>query len=303
MEGMDMDEFADQEAQAREFVADVLLWGSKVRSVPRAQVQLEGLCRDAIDALGTRLDQARSAAARAGHDAFQRHIVEVSDTPLLGEISLFKAIGMCRVETAHTAALAWLLDANKPHGFGNALFRAFVSAVRRGGSGGGDWEALNPTDRLTYSVEPEYYLDPSCRIDLHIKGHLPGGRPWVMLVEAKVDADERVGQLADYDQALNREWKGRPKPLVLRAFLSACGRQASTARGTDWASLSFEQLAGAFLGSYPQLRGCAGHPFLRMYLTGLFEDLCGLMCASDASAVMQRNDWLDLERLLEDADA
>src|SRR3989442_10285006 len=47
------------------------------------------------------------------------------DDPLLGQVSLFATMDYGRLETAHTRALAWMLD-NQEHGFGNQLLEALL---------------------------------------------------------------------------------------------------------------------------------------------------------------------------------
>jgi hypothetical protein len=198
-----------------------------------------------------------------------RHLPE--DDPFRCPISLFATMDFGRLETAHTRALAWLLDPRNEHEFGSKLLEALL--VRVGG---------RPLPTEVHRVEPEYpfdlpgAVDATGRIDVLVEGDWVGrnGRrsPWRLVVEAKIDASEGEEQLSRYDDWLasladNRE--------VIRVFLTPEGRLPESAL-EEWVPLKFQELAEIFRAASDELRNRAGFQFLRMYLAGVLRDVCRL---------------------------
>jgi len=294
-----MDALTRAKASA-DFLADLRELAPRLKQRQRGQVSGSDLALDRLVSLGEKLQAARILAQTGARDAVERHVKEVRDSPLLGKVSLFRSIGMCRQEKVHTKSLAWLLDPHESHDFGNAGFLALLKAALRRGTQQDDWKRLADTQTRLEWVTPEYNLSPSCRVDLFLKGALSDGQPWVMLIEAKVGAQERRAQLSDYDAALRKHLGSRAGDvLALRVFLTEQGRDARTAREDAWTSLGFKDLARELMRSYAQLEGKAGHPLLRIYLTGVLEDICGITCSADVETLVSHNDWSDLEHLLE----
>lgn len=120
------------------------------------------------------------------------------DDPLLCPISLFRTMDYGRLETAHTRTLAWMLD-QKEHGFEDKLLAALLRHLI----------APRQFDKLEVkSVKPEYPIkhsstDERGRLDVFAEGQWHTGAntscPWLLMIEAKIDAWEGKGQLAKYD--------------------------------------------------------------------------------------------------------
>src|SRR3972149_3647246 len=160
------------------------------------------------------------------------------DDPLLGQVSLFRTMDYGRLETAHTRTLAWLLGDGE-HGFGNRLLEALLRHLRKG--------------RQIHHIQvdqvgSEYLVD------------------WLLVIEAKIDAEEGEEQLSQYDDWLE------PCPQsteVIRVFLTPDGRAPRTNRAEwKWKVLSFVDLASVFRRVLPDLQDTPGYHFLRYYLTG-----------------------------------
>jgi hypothetical protein len=192
------------------------------------------------------------------------------DDPLKCPISLFGTLGLRRTETAHTSALAWLLDPDQPHGFGAALAGALLAYL------------LKNTGR-SYSiamVEKEHRVvigDDWGRIDVFATGEWTDGAEqrlgWLLAVEAKIDASEGDGQLELYDRWLAMHRNGR-QPI--RVYLTAHGGSpefGSQVFPEPWIPLSFLDLVRVFRESSLSLRGKPGFEFLRYYLTGVLKDI------------------------------
>src|SRR5262249_23721180 len=138
--------------------------------------------------------------------------------PLSCPISLFGTLSLRRTETAHTSALAWLLDPTKPHGFGSALVDALLAHLLK----------TTACDTVTvHSVAKEHPVavgDKAGRLDIFATGegyeqslnHVG----WLLAIEAKVDASEGDGQLELYDKWIAGHKYGR-QPI--RVFLTPHG--------------------------------------------------------------------------------
>jgi hypothetical protein len=193
------------------------------------------------------------------------------DDPLLGQVSLFATMDYGRLETAHTRALAWMLD-NQEHGFGNHLLEALLRHLLKGRQ-----------IRLTHveQVESEYPVDygpartEAGRIDVLAKGRWEDKEmgkevSWLLVIEAKIDAEEGEEQLSQYDDWLERY----PQTIeILRVFLTPNGRAPRTS--SEWKILSFMDLASVFR-RVSGLQDRPGYHFLRYYLTGVLRDICRL---------------------------
>lgn len=193
------------------------------------------------------------------------------DDPLLSPISLFRTMDYGRLETAHTRTLAWLLDPKKndEHGFGHSLLAALLLRLAH----------RVHFDRFHVDrVASEYSLEGSDgqgRLDVLAEGVWENGGEhvrWTLVVEAKIDAWEGDGQLQKYDEWLATHANGR---TTYRVFLTPDGRAPET--GSDeWEPMSYLELVRIMRHEYGKLRHSPGFHFLRFYLAGVLQDVCGL---------------------------
>jgi hypothetical protein len=190
------------------------------------------------------------------------------DDPLKCPISLFRTMDAGRLETAHTRTLAWLLDPTREHGFRTTLIAALLRRLFG--------ESYSNALRVLRTAS-EYPIDgggAGGRLDVVMEGTWENGarNGWVLVIEAKVDASEGEDQLQRYEAWLRSNAKGR-EPL--RVFLTADGHLPES--GADkWESLSFLELVRVFRAEYSGLRDAPGFHFLRFYLAGVLQDVCGL---------------------------
>ncbi|MHB1424569.1 MAG: PD-(D/E)XK nuclease family protein [Gemmataceae bacterium] len=214
--------------------------------------------------LARRFDEWR----RATQEFVRTRLAELDkDDPLRCSISLFRTMDYGRLETAHTRALAWLLDPKGEHGFGTTLLAALLRRLSRN----------DCTDGLRVErVESECAIDSSGdkgRLDVLAEGtweERKRGR-WVLVIEAKVDAWEGEDQLKKYEEWLRSNTAGRE---VFRVFLTP-DRLAPETSTEEWESLSFLELVRIFRAVYGDLRDAPGFHFLRFYLAGVLQDVCG----------------------------
>ena len=204
--------------------------------------------------------------------ATQEYIsVHLKDLPeddlLICPISLFRTMDYGRLETAHTRTLAWLLDPskNEEHGFGHTLLAALVSHLAR----------RDHFDRFHVErVTSEHPLEDG-RLDVIAEGEWESGAEhvrWTLVIEAKIDAWESDGQLQKYNDWLEIHAKDR---TIYRVFLAPDGRESET--GTEeWEPMSYLDLVQIMRREYGNLRRTHGFHFLRFYLAGVLQDVCGL---------------------------
>jgi len=227
----------------------------------------QSVSTDELTFIGRRLQEWRSETQQE----LARLVSQLpKDDPLLCPVSLFGTMDYGRLETAHTRALAWLLDPdkNKEHGFGNKLLKALLERVAGDRSLALD-EACD--------VEFERAIDDheaTGRLDIFAEGNWidPSGRrlPWAIVLEAKIDALEGENQLSRYEDSLDRR---RADEEVFPIFLTPTARQSETAR-KDWTLLSFQDLVGIFRLAADDLQHAPGYHFLRFYLAGVLRDVC-----------------------------
>lgn len=217
--------------------------------------------------LANRFDKWR----RMTQELVSRLLAELDkDDPLRCPISLFRTMDSGRLETAHTRTLAWLLDPskNEEHGFGNALLEALLGRLAD----------RDHFDHLHVErVACEHFLEGTAgegRLDVLAEGEWESMGEhvrWVMVIEAKIDAWEGEGQLDKYDEWLDAHAAGR---ATYRVFLTPDGRPPDS--GCDeWKTLSFRKLVQIFRTVYGKLRQAPGFHFLRFYLAGVLQDICG----------------------------
>lgn len=158
----------------------------------------------------------------------------------LGGFCPFEAIGMVNQEIKHTSYLAYLLQPNNPHGFGDVPLRRFLNCIADA-SGEIDKLDIYTRDLAGASVRREWN-----KIDLLVE--IPSSQPdtagWVIAVEVKVNASESDTQLSRYADTLSaayssadgKDWK------VVHIFLTLDGQLPSEENQALWAPMSFRPL-------------------------------------------------------------
>lgn len=140
-----------------------------------------------------------------------------ADNPCFGRISLFGSMELGRWETAHTNFLAWLFDPNKPHGFGCSIIAAVLNKLD------GDSTDFNQEGiRVINSCSEHYVSDAgtSGRIDVWVEGRITvADIPWLLVIEAKIEAVLRDAQLDKYDSEIDQWIAEKPDARVFKLLL------------------------------------------------------------------------------------
>lgn len=191
-----------------------------------------------------------AAAARlAGLDPSEQRFVRLlEDAP-----SLLGPLGRERDEVSHTGLLGWAL--RRPGELGRALRGAFASLVN----------SDVPDDG--WLITTESVLGPGCRVDVDIE--IPGR--WRCLIEAKIDAAEREGQLFDYRQHLEG-WCTSVNTGGELVFLTHDGRTGSAS--VQHLTLCWKHLLRAWLPltDRPEPEAL----YARLWLASIAHDMYGI---------------------------
>jgi len=195
--------------------------------------------------------------------------------PLCCPVGLFDTLDWGLRETAHTRALAWFMDPYGNHAFGDTLLRAFLN------------EAFDLDGDLWLSdvrIASEIPLgDSRDRLDILMSGKwvLSGTKAetWMVVVEAKIDADEGEDQCARYEDQCHDKIAASDRHAFV--FLTSDGRAPTTGSksgGSEWIRVSFIKLLALFRRRLDRCAGKPGVEFLRLYMTGVLKDLYQLNC-------------------------
>jgi hypothetical protein len=222
--------------------------------------------------LGEGLEKSRKYCDRTLNQALSKL---PAHHPVKCPISLYGAMGMGRLEVAHTRTLAWMLNPNnKEHGFGDALLQSFWRHIRKCGDVPRAGVKNVHVERFHRNMGED-----AGRTDIWIEGFWsePNSAPWLIVIEGKIDSAVDTRQLDRYSKEIDA-WRHGHKVSrkdihkVLLATKDALPEEA----GNDWITLSFDELARFFLKTAQSLRYKAGYEFLRLYLAGVLHDILGL---------------------------
>ena len=190
--------------------------------------------------------------------------------PIFCSIGLLGIMGYGHLEVAHTRMLAWLLDPNGNHGFGQTLSEALLKYI---------WFKRN---RGFYDVWIEYVdsekrfsavVGVAKRADVWMEGVWrkgpQRGKKFLVVIEAKINASEGEEQLRHYDRILQYY---KHDHRIFRVFLTTDGRLAQTSH-EDWINISFRDVCSVFRDAMRNLRRRHGYPILRFYIAGVMKDI------------------------------
>lgn len=212
--------------------------------------------------------------------------------PLRCQVGLFGTLDLGLHETAHTRTLAWLMDPDREHGFGDALLRALLERI----FGIREEFQLSNVSVTSELLRP----DRRDRLDIVMRGAWTSTgqnsktERWAVVVEAKIGAEEGEGQLARYEV---QDASADRRKLV---FLTPDGREPETGSGgraAKWISVSFKDLMVIFQQRMPAIIGKPGFDFLRLYMTGVLKDfyqLTGGESIGERGDVYRIRDYLSL---------
>jgi len=154
----------------------------------------------------------------------------------------FEAVGMVRQEVRHGHFLSYILDPQRPHGFGSECLRALMNAATKAAySGpGSDLGLISPLDAHLMDFELARVKREWRNIDLLVE--VPSER-LVVAIELKIDASEHSGQLGKYRRVVEQSWPSDAGWRQLFIFLTKRGDEPSDEDGAGWVSVELDALA------------------------------------------------------------
>ncbi|MBD8689367.1 PD-(D/E)XK nuclease family protein [Rhizobium sp. CFBP 13717] len=149
----------------------------------------------------------------------------------------FEALGMVRSEVRHGNFLAYILNPNRPHGFGSTVLRAFLLAVARGEAPArGDFQ-LKPLDVHLLDIQQAEVRREWRNIDLLI---VIQSQKIVIPVELKIESTQGTDQLGRYRRIAESEWPVGGGWKHLNVFLTKYEEEPVDAH--HWQPLAIEDL-------------------------------------------------------------
>lgn len=138
---------------------------------------------------------------------------------LLGRFNLFEVLKLGHHEIRHSNVLAWLLNPDESHGFGDLFLRRWLMRVLHEADADSpdlpDAVEIDSADLRTVEVRREWN-----HIDLLLIVTNPGGdRDWVFAVENKVGSSQHSDQLTRYRQAVESAFPNARRGFVFLTVL------------------------------------------------------------------------------------
>lgn len=247
--------------------------------VPKGHIANE-IHQDDISILKEKFQQLRDRSRKKQSDLIKKLEKLDEKNPAFLSFSLLGVLhGTGLKETAHTRLLAWLFDPKKAkdeHGL-NSLFIPVLEWVRPNNM----WP---PGGYEIIDVVAEKRTEDDKRIDLWIEGKVKTGdveKEWLAVIEAKVEANLRDGQLKDYEKEAEAWYEAqkttRLKPLYI--FLNK-GDLYITKKDANqvWIPLDFMKLFELLwlkIKSEKSNELVDGFQLARYYLAGILSDVEG----------------------------
>jgi uncharacterized protein YaaR (DUF327 family) len=156
----------------------------------------------------------------------------------------FEAMGMTEQEIRHAHFLSYILDPNRPHGFGDVLLRAFLKIAVQNNFN--DNIPLRPIDIHLMDLHEARIDREKDRIDLQIE--IPeirsqGKRRTILIFELKINAKEGEDQLRRYEEKVRRQ---NPESEVLFFFLTVAGEDPSEGNLESWTPVALGAVIDEF---------------------------------------------------------
>ncbi len=159
----------------------------------------------------------------------------------------FEALGVARQEIRHSNFLADIIDPLGRHGFGDLLLKSFIETLLG--------QAGEKELRLAIHLEDlggAIVLREWKRIDLLIRiPSVVGEKDLVFVIEIKVEANESAGQLASYEDHVNKRW---PDAKILYFFLTP---DLTASTRNQWNDIGFASVLDNFENALKQESGHA----------------------------------------------
>ena len=156
--------------------------------------------------------------------------------------NIFPLLGIGADEVTHSRILAWLLNAESPHGEGPLFLKTFVESCGL---------PLGDSDLDRYVVRTEFSgLESVVDIMIYQKGR------FMIYVENKIHAAEGPNQIDREFRDMRSAGRslGIPDKQLFAIFLTPDGREPVSGDATNWTPVSYTRMATDFRQLLPCLR-------------------------------------------------
>lgn len=159
----------------------------------------------------------------------------------------FEAIGMVNQEIRHAQFLSYILDSNRPHGFGDIYLRSFLQiAAEDAHEQLSDTPGLRPIDIHLLSFEEARVIREKDDIDLRIiipQSAKNSQGEIVLAFELKIKSSETPKQLQKYTEILNKLY---PFARIVRFYLTLKGDDPNEQNKATWVAVSLDRVIDRF---------------------------------------------------------
>lgn len=180
-------------------------------------------------------------------------------TPVNCPVSLFGTIESGCKETAYTRALAYLLDHNETHGFGNDIFVEFCKKIH--------FQAKS----AEYDVNAELWnQDKNNRYDIRISGKRTRGTAnpdFLIAIEAKINAGFGKDQLKRYDKDLKNKTDNLMKICLTKEKIDGDDLPK------DWIALTWKDVVALLWNAIKGKKNRPGYEYVRYYISSIYQDI------------------------------
>ena len=143
--------------------------------------------------------------------------------------NLFDILKLTRVEIRHSNMLAWLLNPNENHGFGDGVLRGFIQYIVSSFSYNDDIIDMLLMDCHSFIIQREWH-------NIDIIAFSPNEN-FLLCIENKIDSSEHDNQLDRYRKIVEHIY---PEYKKIYIYLSPDGTEASDSE--NWCSMSYENV-------------------------------------------------------------
>lgn len=147
----------------------------------------------------------------------------------ISNFNLFDILKISRTEIRHSNVLAWLLDPNGNHGFGDRIIKGIIQFIVSWYSSDDDIFKTLLMDCHDFIIQREWH-----HIDILAVSH---SQKYVICIENKIDSGEHNNQLKRYHDDVEQVYSDY---RIMYIFLSPDGRESSEPE--TWLSMGYQDI-------------------------------------------------------------
>jgi hypothetical protein len=239
-----------------------------------------------LEVLGERLSSALARTRITAREMLTEHRRNFEQSPVFCDVTLLGPLGQSRRELSVTQVLAWLLDPNGGHGFGDSVLRALLSHAADESQAS---EEILAASAQEIAVFTEFAMNSRRRADIVVVA-----RRSALVIEAKIDAKEQSDQTVDYAEYFSEAFE--------RATFLFLAPPGVDPKSEQFMPLRYLELSRVLIAAISKSTSAAGFHYARYFIAGILRDMCGITTSNSLEKVMS-GDCVKLEMLLKEGAA